>query len=85
MVPGVAIEMSGRYGLSSQRLDFHGIARLDATISQTQTGARRVLLRPLDPLLRKDGAGTRLVVGIAGTREAPKVDVNFGASLRGQP
>ena len=85
VVPGVAIEMSGRYGLSSQRLDFQGIARLDATISQTQTGARRLLLRPLDRLLRKDGAGTRLVVGIAGTREAPKVDVNFRASLRSEP
>ena len=32
VVPGVAIEMSGSYGLSSQRLDFHGIARLDATL-----------------------------------------------------
>ena len=42
-------------------------------------------MRPLDPLLSKDGAGTRLVVGIAGTREAPKVDVNFGASLRSEP
>ena len=85
VVPGVAIEMSGRYGLNSQRLDFHGIARLDATISQTQTGARRLLLRPLDRLLRKDGAGTRLVVGVAGTRDAPKVDVNVRASLRTEP
>jgi hypothetical protein len=85
VVPGVAIEISGRYGLSSQRLDFHGIARLDATFSQTQTGARRLLLRPIDPLFRKDGAGTRLVVGIVGTREAPKVDVNLRASLRSQP
>ena len=60
-VPGVTIDAAGGYGLVSERLDFHGIARLDASVSRTQTGARRVLMRPLDPLLSKDGAGTRLV------------------------
>jgi len=84
-VPGVSIDASGRYGLTSEQLDFHGIARLDATLSQTQTGARRMIMRPIDPLLRKDGAGTRLVVNIVGTRAAPKVDVDIGASLRGKP
>ena len=84
-VPGVSIDASGRYGLASEQLDFHGVARLDASVSQTQTGARRVLMKPLDPLLSKDGAGTRLVVDIAGTRTAPKVDVDVGASLRGRP
>jgi hypothetical protein len=83
-VPGATIEASGRYGLASQQLDFHGVARLDASLSQTQTGARRVLLKPIDPLLRKEGAGTRLVVDVGGTREAPTVDLDLGASLRGQ-
>ena len=82
-VPGVTIEAAGRYGLASQQLDFRGVARLDATVSQTQTGAKRVLLKAIDPMLRKDGAGTRLVVDVAGTREAPKVDLDLGASLRG--
>ena len=84
-VPGVTIDASGHYGLTSQALDFRGVARLDASLSQTQTGAKRVMMRPLDPLLSKDGAGTRLVVDISGTRAAPKVDVDFGASLRGRP
>jgi hypothetical protein len=82
-VPGVAIDAAGRYGLASQQLDFRGVARLDATVSQTQTGAKRVLLKAIDPMLRKDGAGTRLVVDVAGTREAPRVDLDLGASLRG--
>jgi hypothetical protein len=85
VVPGVSLEGGGRYGLRTQTLDFRGVARLDASLSQTQSGARRVLLKPIDPLLRKDGAGTRLVVDVAGTRDAPKVDVDVGASLSGRP
>jgi hypothetical protein len=83
-VPGVAIDASGDYGLTSERLDFRGVARLDARMSRTQTGAKRMLLRPLDPLLSKDGAGTRVVLDISGTRNAPAVDVDLGASLRGR-
>ncbi len=83
-VPGVTIDAAGGYGLASERLQFRGVARLDARVSRTQTGARRVLLLPLDPLLSKDGAGTRVVVDISGTRTTPAVDVDLGASLRGR-
>jgi hypothetical protein len=83
-VPGVAIDASGSYGLTSERLDFRGVARLDARMSRTQIGAKRVFLLPLDPLLSKDGAGTRVVLDISGTRSTPAVDVDLGASLRGR-
>lgn len=83
-VPGVTVAAAGGYSLASERLDFRGVARLDARMSRTQTGARRVLLLPLDPLLSKDGAGTRVVLDISGTRNTPVVDVDLGASLRGR-
>lgn len=83
-VPGVEIDAAGGYALASERLDFRGVARLDARMSRTQTGARRALLLPLDPLLSKDGAGTRVVIDISGTRNAPSVDIDVGASLRGR-
>ena len=67
-MPGVRIDAAGGYGLASEQLNFRGVARLDAGMSRTLTGARRVLLWPFDPLLRKDGAGTRLVVDIGGTQ-----------------
>jgi hypothetical protein len=85
VVPGATIDASGEYGLRTERLAFRGTARLDATLSRTQAGARRWILRPLDPLLRKEGAGTRLVVDVQGTRAAPVVDLDVGASLRGRP
>jgi hypothetical protein len=83
-VPGVAIAAGGDYSLATERMNFHGVARLDARMSRTQTGAKRLLLRPLDALLSKDGAGTRIVLDISGTRTAPAVDIDLGASLRGR-
>lgn len=83
-VPGATIDASGEYGLRTERLAFRGTARLEATLSRTQGGARRWILRPLDPLLRKEGAGTRLVVDVQGTRTAPVVDLDVRASLRGR-
>jgi hypothetical protein len=83
-VPGVVIDAAGGYSLATEQMNFRGIARLDARMSRTQTGAKRVLMIPLDPLLSRDGAGTRVVLDISGTRNAPAVDVDLGASLRGR-
>ncbi len=82
--PGTTIDGSGWYGLASETLQFRGVARLDATVSRTMTGAKRFLLRPIDPLFKKQGAGTRLVVDVTGTRAAPVVDLDVGASLKGK-
>ncbi len=82
--PGTTIEASGSYGLVSERLQFRGVAKLDATVSRTLTGAKRFLLRPIDPLFRKQGAGSRLVVDVKGTRAVPVVDLDVGASLKGK-
>ncbi|MGE0363954.1 MAG: hypothetical protein AB7H93_23310 [Vicinamibacterales bacterium] len=83
-VPGAEIDAAGGYRLDTERLDFRGVARLDAGMSRTLTGAKRLLLRPLDPLLSKDGAGTRLVLDIRGSKSDPTVDIDLGASLRGR-
>ena len=82
--PGVVIDAAGYYALTSTELQFRGVAKLEATLSRTQTGARRWLLRPLDPFLKKQGAGTRVVVDVRGTKEHPVVDFDVGASLRGR-
>ena len=82
--PGATIDVSGAFGLASEQLKFRGVAMLDATISRTQTGARRFLMRPIDPLFSERGAGTRLIVDVRGTRAAPIVDLDVGASLRGR-
>jgi hypothetical protein len=83
-VPGARIDAEGRYSLVSEALGFRGVTKLDARFSQTQSGAKRILLKPLNPLFARDGAGTRVVLDVRGTRNAPVVDVDFGATLRGR-
>lgn len=83
-VPGAGIAGAGTYSLRDETLDFHGVASLDARLSKTQRGLKRFLLRPFDRLLARDGAGTRVVMDVRGTRTAPVVDVDLGASLRGR-
>jgi hypothetical protein len=83
-VPGAAIAGAGSYSLPDETLDFHGVASLEARLSRTQRGLKRFLLRPFDRLLARDGAGTRVVMDVRGTRSAPEVDVDLGASLRGR-
>ncbi len=83
-VPGASVAGTGWYRLRPGTLGFHGVARLDAKLARTQQGWKRWLLWPVSPLLAKDGAGTRLVLDVRGTRAAPQVDIDLGASLRGR-
>ena len=81
-IPGARILLSGSYDLRQERLDFLGTVRLQATVSQTVTGVKRYLLKPLDPLFRRDGAGTVLPIHIGGTRNDPAFAVQVKNALR---
>jgi len=67
-LPGAQVALAGRYGLRSGSLNFQGTARLDATVSQMTTGVKRLLLKPLDRVFSRDGAGVVLPIRISGTR-----------------
>ncbi len=77
-VPGAAVNLDGTYKLQDQTVDFKGALRLDAELSQTTTGWKSILLKPLDPLFKKDGAGTYLPITITGTGGDP----HFGVDVR---
>jgi hypothetical protein len=81
-VPGALISLKGQYGLASSEIDLTGTARLDATVSQMTTGWKHVLLKPVDPLFRHDGAGTVLPINISGTRGSPTFKIDIGRVLR---
>jgi hypothetical protein len=76
-VPGALVSLHGSYGLASEELDFHGSLRLQAKVSQTTAGIKSFLLKAVDPLFEKNGAGTVLPLDITGTRDHPsfKVDI----------
>lgn len=71
-VPGADIQLAGNYGIDSEQIDMHGVARLQAKVSQTMTGWKRIVLKPVDPFFSKQGAGTLLPIAVTGSRSAPK-------------
>lgn len=78
MVPGAAINLSGKYTMDRDDLDFHGNLRLDAKISQTMTGWKHWLAKPLDHFFSKNGAGTFLSIKISGPSKSPRFGLERG-------
>ncbi len=76
-VPGAVAQVKGSYGLVSNKIDFNGDVRLQAHVSNTMSGAKRVLLKPIDPLFAKHNAGTYLPVNVTGEREHPQVKLDL--------
>lgn len=77
-VPGTHADMNGQYSLDGKTFDFHGKLNLDAKLSQMTTGWKSILLKPVDPFFRKNGAGTQVPFKISGTREEPHFGLDFG-------
>ena len=82
-VQGANVRLDGTHSLRSKTLNLAGEVRLQATVSQTMTGFKSWLLKPFDPLFKKNGAGTRLVITVEGTQDQSKVGLDFGKTLRG--
>jgi hypothetical protein len=78
-IPGADIDLAGTYGLDNEALDFGGTLKLQATVSQMTTGWKKVLLKPLDKVFEKEGAGTFLRIRVEGTSSDPR----FGADIAG--
>jgi len=71
-IPGADLRLDGKYNLDSEELDFHGDLKLQAKLSQTQSGWKRWALKPVDPFFAKNGAGLYTKIKITGTRKEPK-------------
>lgn len=78
-VPGADIDMKGTYALEGGALNFTGIAKMQATVSQMVGGWKGFLLKPADRFFKKDGAGTEVAIHVDGTREHPE----FGVDIKG--
>jgi hypothetical protein len=77
VVPGATVNLDGKYNLRSQEIDMHGLFRMEATLSQTQSGVKSWLLKPLDPFFKKDGAGFQIPIKITGTKDHPSFGPEF--------
>ena len=83
-VQGASVKLDGTHSLRAKTVDLSGVVLLNATVSQTQTGFRSLLLKPFDALFKKNGAGTRLVITVAGTQNQPKIALQLGPTLKGE-
>jgi len=82
-VPGAVVTLAGSYTLRGGALDFAGTFAMDATISNAvESGWARILLKPFDPLFKRNNAGAVLPIKITGTREDPQFGVDIGKALR---
>jgi len=77
-VPGSGIDLTGSYDLDQDVLDFQGTMRMQAKVSETMTGWKHWVMKPLDPFFSKQGAGTLLNIKVEGTMEKPKFGLNRG-------
>jgi hypothetical protein len=81
-VPGSGVDLTGTYDLDRDALDFHGTLRLQAKVSETMTGWKRWVLKPIDPFFSKQGAGTLLRIQVVGTSKEPKFGRDRGKTTR---
>jgi hypothetical protein len=77
-VPGSGIDLNGSFDLDQDVLDFQGTLRMQAKVSQTMTGWKHWVMKPLDSFFSKNGAGTLLNIKVQGTMENPKFGLNRG-------
>jgi hypothetical protein len=82
-MPGATVLIGGSYGLKSEVLEFDGTVRMRATVSQAAGGGvKGALLKVVDPLFRRDGAGAVLPIKIRGSRQEPKFGLDVKRALR---
>ena len=78
-LPGATVALTGEYSLDGEQFEFEGKMRTDAKVSQMVASKwKSILLKPVDPFFKKNGAGAEIPVKISGTKSAPK----FGLDLR---
>jgi hypothetical protein len=75
-VPGATINLTGQFNLRTNQIDMKGLFRMEATLSDTQSGFKSLLLKTLDPFFKKDGAGFEIPITITGTRDKPVIDAS---------
>jgi hypothetical protein len=78
-LPGATVALTGEYSLDGDRFEFAGKVRTDAKVSQMVASKwKSLLLKPVDPFFKKNGAGAEIPVKVSGTRSAPKFGLDLG-------
>jgi hypothetical protein len=78
-LPGATVNLTGVYSLDGEKFEFDGQVRTKAKLSQMVASRwKSLLLKPVDPFFKKDGAGAQIPVKVSGTKSAPKFGLDLG-------
>ena len=83
-IPGAVVRLAGTYDLVPETLNFRGMLFMDAKVSDTTTGIKRLLLKIVDPIFRKDGGGSKIPIQISGKRSDPSFGLDKGRLFKRQ-
>jgi hypothetical protein len=76
-VPGALAHLHGTYGLLNEQINLHGSLQLDARLSRGSKGVRSLLLKSVEPFLKKKAAGEIVPIKITGTYAHPAYGVDY--------
>ncbi len=79
-IVGAAVNIGGNYDMLQGQMDFHGALLLDAKVSETVTGWKHWLLKPVDPFFSKRDAGTFLHIKVTGDSGDPQFGLDPGGT-----
>ena len=82
-LPGARLDLTGTLAVRSETLDLRGTVRMEAKLSQLTTGVKSVLLKAVDPLVRRNDV-TVIPITISGTVEKPDVGLDIKRAFRGK-
>ena len=72
-VPGAVIQLKGTYNLRTQDIDMDGKFRMRATLADTQSGMKQLLLKPFDKFFENHGAGFVVPISFNGSKDHPEI------------
>jgi len=70
-VPGARAQVHGTYNLVNERINLHGLLRMDTSLSNATSGLKSFLLKALGPFLKSNHRGEVLPVAVTGTYGHP--------------
>jgi hypothetical protein len=77
-VPGALAHLHGTYGLLTQNINLRGSLQLDNKLSKGAKGMKSVLLKSVEPFLKKAKAGEIIPIKVGGTFSHPSYGLDLG-------
>jgi hypothetical protein len=75
-VPGASAKVSGTFKLKTQEVSLQGYMHLDSELSKTMTGVKSVLLKVMQPFMKKGKRNESVIaIKIGGTYQNPTYSV----------